>query len=136
MANTIEVDKLQPTNADLMRLIIDGREEVKQLQRNVEDLTRIVKQLQTGPSRSPRTSLDTNEHRRRIPSEKIPIRESTKMFLLRNVKFSEVEQACNGWFDILGAGGFGEVYKGLWNGQNIAVKRLRNDKRPSGIQGL
>ena len=56
-------------------------------------------------------------------------------FLLRNVLFSELEEACNNWCEILGAGGFGEVYKGIWNGQNIAVKRLRNDKKPGDVQG-
>ena len=55
--------------------------------------------------------------------------------MLRNVDFQEIEHSCNGWRDPLGAGGFGEVFKGVWNGQNIAVKRLRNDKRPGDIKG-
>ena len=134
MENKETVDKMQPTNADLMRYIIDGRKEVKQLQKNLDELTRMVKLLQKEPPRSPRLSLDAND-RRRNPSQKVSMRESTKMFLLRNVDFAEIEMACDGWSDILGVGGFGEVYKGRWNGQEIAVKRLRNDKRPRDVQG-
>ena len=84
---------------------------------------------------SSKPAMEREERQRRPTTEKIQFSESTKTFLLRNVEFSEIEEACNGWTDILGAGGFGEVYKGVWNGQNIAVKRLRNDKRPGGAQG-
>ena len=134
MENRKTIDESQPTNADLLRYIIDGRKEVKQLQKNLDELTRMVKLLQKEPPRSPRLSLDAND-RRRNPSQKVSMRESTKMFLLRNVDFAEIEMACDGWSDILGVGGFGEVYKGRWNGQEIAVKRLRNDKRPRDVQG-
>ena len=30
--------------------------------------------------------------------------------------------------NFLGRGGFGEVYKGTWNGQEIAVKKLRRER--------
>ena len=138
MKNRETVEKLQPTNADLMRYILDGRKEVRQLQKNLNELTSMVKLLQRETPRSPRLSLDTSpkNNRMRIPSEKLSSRESsTNMFLLRNVDFTELEMACNGWSDILGLGGFGEVYKGRWNGQDIAVKRLRNNKRPRDVQG-
>ena len=131
MENQVEVDHLQPTNTELLSYINEGRKEVRQLQRSVDELTRLVKGLQAV---SPRSSLAREEPRRRFPSEKIQFRESTKTFLLRNVNFSEIEEACNNWTDILGVGGFGEVYKGVWNGQNIAVKRLRNDKRPGDVK--
>ena len=138
MENNETVDETQPTNADLMSYIIDGRKEVKQLQKNLDELTRMVKLLQKDPPRSPRMSLDASpaNYRRRNPSERVSMRESTRRFLLRNVDFAELEMACNGWSDILGKGGFGEVYKGRWNGQDIAVKRLRNDKRPHDVQGI
>ena len=133
MARLVQVDQLQPTNADLMSVIIGGRNEVKQLQKKVEDLAKIVKSLQDGSSAS--TSLSADDDRRRHLSNRISMQESTKLFMLRNVDFDEIERSCNGWSDPLGAGGFGEVFKGVWNGQNIAVKRLRNDKRPGDIKG-
>ena len=130
MANQVKVDQLPPTNTELLNYIIEGRKEVRQLQRSVDELTRMVKVMQ-----SQHLNPREDPTRRRFPSEKIQFRESTKKFMLRNVAFSEIEEACNGWCDILGAGGFGEVYKGVWNGQNIAVKRLRNDKRPGDVKG-
>ena len=93
MENRETVDETQPTNADLMSYIIDGRKEIKQLQKNLDELTRMVKLLQKEPPRSPRMSLDASHanYRRRTPSERVSMRESTKMFLLRNVDFEELE---------------------------------------------
>ena len=145
----IQVDQIQPTNAELMRLLIQQSHAMGQLQNNVNELKAMMKGLQqtTGQQRSRNVSLnfDTNDHSRNrhksglTPNRELSIEQQgfrNQTFLLRNVLFSEIEEACNGWREILGAGGFGEVYKGLWNGQNIAVKRLRNDKKPEDVQGL
>ena len=145
----IQVDQIQPSNAELMRLLIQQSHAMGQLQNNVNELKAMMKGLQqtTGQQRSRNFSLniDTNDHSRNrhksglTPNREISIEQQgfkNQTFLLRNVLFSEIEEACNGWREILGAGGFGEVYKGLWNGQNIAVKRLRNDKKPGDVQGL
>ena len=48
-----------------------------------------------------------------------------------NVPFEELKKCCND-FDFknqIGKGGFTEVYKGRRNGNDIAVKRVRGDKR-------
>ena len=114
--------------------------EVEKLRETVEDLKKIIKGLmqQNLQQTSPRISfpVEQNEHpRNRRSSKRILHRDPNKTFLPRNVPFSEIEEACENWSEILGAGGFGEVYKGTWNGQNVAVKRLRNDKRPNDIKG-
>ena len=51
--------------------------------------------------------------------------------MLRNVPFPELAEACNNFShdNLLGKGGFGEVYIGKWNGQQIAVKRIREERR-------
>ena len=53
--------------------------------------------------------------------------------MLRNVSFQELADACNKFSpsNLIGKGGFGEVYIGRWNGQRIAVKRIREDRRRS-----
>ena len=130
----------QPSNADLEALIRQQSYEVEKLRRTVDELKSMMKGLmqQNLQSKSPRSSLlfepnDTSRNRRL--SDKMLYRDPNKTFLLRNVPFSEIEEACHKWSDILGVGGFGEVYKGTWNGQNVAVKRLRNDKRPNDMKG-
>merc|ERR1711971_819403 len=54
----------------------------------------------------------------------------TDMFFA-NVPFEELYKACKGFHisQQIGKGGFGEVYKGRRNHQDIAVKRIRSDKR-------
>ena len=54
----------------------------------------------------------------------------TELFFT-NVPFEELKKDCNGFHpsNIIGRGGFGEVYKGRRNYQDIAVKRIRRDKR-------
>jgi len=56
----------------------------------------------------------------------------------QNVPFNELFEACNGFSmgqenqeNFLGRGGFGEVYKGFWRGQDIAVKKLRKERLTS-----
>ena len=130
----------QPSIADLESLIRQQNNEVEKLRETVEDLKKMMKGLmqQNLQQNSPRVSfpVEQNDHpRNRRSSERILHRDPSKTFLLRNVPFSEIEEACHNWSKILGVGGFGEVYQGTWNGQNVAVKRLRNDKRPSDIKG-
>lgn len=50
---------------------------------------------------------------------------------LQNVPFEELKEACDGFNiqNVIGRGGFGEVYTGRRHNQNIAVKRIRKDKR-------
>ena len=53
--------------------------------------------------------------------------------MLRNVPFAELAEACNHFArdNLVGKGGFGQVYIGKWNGQQIAVKRIREERRRS-----
>ena len=130
----------QPSNADLETLIRQQNNEVEKLRDTVEELKSMMKELmqQNLQQKSARISFPVEPNtrpRNRRSSERILHRDPNKTFLLRNVPFSEIEEACHRWSDILGVGGFGEVYKGTWNGQNVAVKRLRNDKRPIDIKG-
>ena len=130
----------QPSNAELETLIRHQNNEVEKLRATVEELKSMMTGLmqQNLHAKSQRT-FSINEQndrpRNRRSSERILHRDPNKTFLLRNVPFSEIEEACHSWSDILGVGGFGEVYKGTWNGQNVAVKRLRNDKRPNDMKG-
>ena len=48
---------------------------------------------------------------------------------LSNVPFEELKRSCNNFDTLIGRGGFGEVYKGQRNCNDIAVKRIRGDKR-------
>ena len=48
---------------------------------------------------------------------------------LSNVPFEELKRSCNNFDTLIGRGGFGEVYKGQRNCNDIAVKLIRGDKR-------
>ncbi|TRY79309.1 hypothetical protein TCAL_06053 [Tigriopus californicus] len=64
-------------------------------------------------------------------SSGVPIGDSE--FMLKNIKFQDLEQACQGFRRepgiLIGRGGFGEVFRGRWNGQDVAVKRILEEKR-------
>lgn len=77
-----------------------------------------------GAMSSSRSKLNEITHSR-IPNPNPDI-------LLRNVPFEELALACDGFNrsqNLLGKGGFGEVYRGKWQGQDVAVKRIKEDKR-------
>ena len=48
---------------------------------------------------------------------------------LSNVPFEELKICCNNFDTQIGKGGFAEVYKGQRNCNDIAVKRIRGDRR-------
>ena len=66
--------------------------------------------------------------RERNPSG-IPVPDPVMYF--QNIPIEELKAACNGFHpaNVIGRGGFGEVYKGRRHEQDIAVKRIRKDKR-------
>lgn len=54
--------------------------------------------------------------------------------MLKNVSLRELSDACNDFHisSQIGKGGFGVVYRGRWNGQDIAVKRIKDERRRPG----
>ena len=56
------------------------------------------------------------------------------MLMLINISLRELSHACNDFHisNQIGRGGFGEVYRGRWNGQDIAVKRIKDERRRPG----
>ena len=54
--------------------------------------------------------------------------------MLKNVDVRELSEACNDFHisNQIGKGGFGVVYRGRWNGQDIAVKRIKDERRIPG----
>ena len=54
--------------------------------------------------------------------------------MLKNVDLRELAEACNDFHisNQIGKGGFGVVYRGRWNGQDIAVKRIKDERRRPG----
>lgn len=60
---------------------------------------------------------------------------------IANVSYAELTEATKGWSEklILGRGGFGVVYKGLWKSSILAIKKIRyhgvveDDKQKAGI---
>ena len=51
--------------------------------------------------------------------------------MLKNVALRELADACNDFHisNQIGKGGFGVVYRGRWNGQDIAVKRIKDERK-------
>ena len=113
--------ELKPENADIMRAL-------SSLHKKIDELSKTVKTLQEDLNWFTSPSFDDVDRGHAHQG-------SSKSFMLRNVSFGEVQKACDGWTKPLGSGGFGDVYKGVWNGQDIAVKRLRSDKASLAIKG-
>eukprot|EP00095_Tigriopus_kingsejongensis_P002451 snap_masked-scaffold380_size190731-processed-gene-0.26 protein:Tk02451 transcript:snap_masked-scaffold380_size190731-processed-gene-0.26-mRNA-1 annotation:"low quality protein: serine threonine-protein kinase pelle-like" len=64
-------------------------------------------------------------------SSDVPLGEAG--FMLKNVDFEDLRLACHGFRRepgiLIGRGGFGEVFRGRWHGQDVAVKRILEEKR-------
>ena len=60
------------------------------------------------------------------------ISESAQKFWLKKIEYDEVVKTCTvdgkPFSEVIGKGGFGEVYKGTLNGQDVAVKKLKAGK--------
>ena len=82
---------------------------------------------------APRSSLGTTGSVGSVLKQRNPsgIRLPDTELFFTNIPFEELKKDCNGFHhsNQIGRGGFGEVYKGRRNYQDIAVKRIRSDKR-------
>ena len=78
------------------------------------------------------TVADSTFKKRLLEEGKVP--NPNPDIMLKNLDVSELAKACND-FHIstqIGKGGFGVVYRGRWNGQDIAVKRIKDDRKKPG----
>ena len=144
MAMQVNIAGLEVTNAQLFQAIQEVRREVHAVQektsRNAQD-TQETKNILLEVTNSRINSLE--ESFRRLEGRSNPIYgngtpprtvdhqfsipdEGTQLFCLKPIKHQDVLKAC-GAKEKLGEGGFGIVYRGKWNGQDIAVKVLTQD---------
>ena len=79
------------------------------------------------------TAADSTFKRRILEEGKVP--NPNPDIMLKNVDVRELAKACNGFHisNQIGKGGFGVVYRGRWNGQDIAVKRIKDERKKPGI---
>ena len=77
----------------------------------------------------PLASSTTSETSRVRQRSGVPVSDSNVMLV--KIGFEQLKAACGGFArsNIIGKGGFGEVYRGKWNGQDVAVKRILEEKR-------
>ena len=78
------------------------------------------------------TVADSTFKKRILEEGKVP--NPNPDIMLKNLDVRELAQACNNFHisNQIGKGGFGVVYRGRWNGQDIAVKRIKDERKNPG----
>ena len=78
------------------------------------------------------TVAESTFKQRMLQDSKVP--SNNPEIMLTNVDVRKLAQACNDFHisNQIGKGGFGVVYRGRWNGQDIAVKRIKDERKRAG----